>query len=646
MKGSLYKKIVAFSIVASVTILLLLTVFIFVFYRSITNSTYSHRMEKCAEMVQSIYDNYNLNFTEFPAYRISAKRFREDLLNACNSFELKYLYLYRPGHKDGTRLYYFSVASDPQEDMTIATDRGYGTVVNIPFRDIEQKIWDGEVPNGNILNSNNYGTYYTWYYPIYDSMGNVTALLGLDYDASDLLTSAVTTGLLFLLPVVAVVIILVILLLFEMRTRVFKPMRSLSEKMYSFEPTAPLDLSDIKRVGEIGDITNSFETMSDSIKEYISDIRALTEERANASAELNVARKIQMGMVPEHFELNDRFYEVSAFACPAKEVGGDFYSCFASGRYLYLMIGDVSGKGIAASMFMSMAMSVVREKLRSGLSPAEALNTSNDILCSENPEGMFVTLFAVIYDSFTGEIRYANAGHTKPLLISSENRFLEPDPGIALGLFEDADIKDDCLFLNKGEGFLIYTDGATDGVNSDKEFFGEDRILKTADPSLGAGNTKVLVDSIHSFVEDNPQFDDTTIITLFRSEEPSRLVRKELSVDLEAYDEIKDEMIGMIGLNPTSRKILLACEEVYANIVDYSGADSASALCALSESTFIVRFEDNGKAFDPINTVIPRKSFEEMDTGGMGISIVKQIATEVTYNRICDKNILTMMFEV
>ena len=644
IKGSLYRKIVVFGILVSVIVFVITAVLFGVVYVNVTLNTYNERMAKCAAVCQDLYKNTGLNFSEFAGYRVARKRFRDNLGEFANSYDLKYLYIYIPSRNMEMRTYMFSVATDPAEDEAVARERDYGTMINKPLRDIEKQVYEGKIPSGRSYTSNEYGSVYTWYFPIKDEYGDIVALLAMDLDITSYVTSVVAYGTLMITPVILVMMVILSLLLFYLKKRIFNPIGKLSDKMDNYDPDTPPDLSDIARVGEIGYITDSFESMSDSIRQYVKDIRVLSEEKANSSAELNIARRIQMGIVPDHFEIKDALYEVSAYANPAKEVGGDFYSFFRSGRYLYFMIGDVSGKGIAASMFMSVALSIVREKLRAGMTPAEALNSSNDILCEENPEGMFVTLFAGIFDPYIGELRFANAGHTKPVLISDEVRFLDPDPGIALGLFEDTDIKDDFIFIRKGESIMLYTDGATDAVNPSSEFFGEDRILETVSPEYGAENTKVLVDSIKGFACNTPQFDDTTIITIAHTDAPDKCVTRELPPVLESFDLFKDDIVGMIGMSAATRKILLACEEAFANIVSYSGADIIGARCTIVDNDLVVRFEDNGIPFDPLNAVLPEKDFDDLDTGGMGIIILRKTAKDILYFRIGSKNLLTITF--
>lgn len=645
MKDSLFKRIIISGISIALIIIVSGVALTAILYDKFVVRKYDESAEKCALAIQDVLIGFGTRLDTVADDPYSYDSIREMIRANASLFDFKYAYMYRPGPTEGTREYIFAVAPDNFLDDKVYQIRYYGTIVDVPFREVEQQVFEGTIPYGTTTNTNQFGRVYTWYVPFKDRNGEIKALIAFDYDASEYYLDLLKNSLYYVIPALFFLIAMLVLFSISIHRHIFVPMRLLSSKMRSYIPGGDIDLSDIKRQGEIDEIASSFEMMSDTITTYISDIKELSLEKANASAELNIARKIQSGIVPGSLSLKKDLYEVEAYACPAREVGGDFYTCFEVGRYLYMLIGDVSGKGIAASMFMTVTLSVVREKLRSGLSPAEALNASNSTLCEENPEGMFVTLFACIYDSFTGELRFANAGHTKPLLITSDKHFIEPEPGIALGLFDDPDIVDDCIFLKNGEGIMFYTDGVTDATDPDKNFFGEDRMLTSVDPSLGASNTNVLEKNIKDFIKDTPRFDDTTIFTLFHTKEPEHVVSYTVTPELESYDDFKDAMIEALGMNATTRKMLLACEEIFSNIVDYSGTDSIDLLFAADEHTAVVRYEDNGIEFDPTSPHLPQKDFDEMDTGGMGIMIVKQIASEIRYNRINGRNILTLTFE-
>jgi sigma-B regulation protein RsbU (phosphoserine phosphatase) len=269
---------------------------------------------------------------------------------------------------------------------------------------------------------------------------------------------------------------------------------------------------------EIREIADSYRQMTADICDYVARIETMTHERATAETELSVAQRIQLGLVPPTTELVGDRFEAFAFTHMAREVGGDFYdlSPLADGRVLFVL-ADVSGKGVSAALFMAMCRTLLHEKLCTLLDPAQALNEVNDIIEANNPENMFVTLEAGIFDPTSGLLTYANAGHTPPIIVGTG--YASPEAGIPLGIFEDAGIVNETIRLAPGQGLLLYTDGATDAMGADGEFFGEDRLLAAVGAATSPEDAVLsVVDAIGSFTDDHEQFDDLTLLSLFAKE--------------------------------------------------------------------------------------------------------------------------------
>lgn len=244
--------------------------------------------------------------------------------------------------------------------------------------------------------------------------------------------------------------------------------------------------------------------------------KRFTLERARAEALAATAREIQSGIVPQTKYYSETGVELFAAAQPAKAVGGDFYDIIPlTGGRIGIVMGDVSGKGVPAALFMSVIKTMIKDRLLSGMSPEEALNAVNNEICAENPKGMFATVFAGVFHGQDGKFEFANAGHTPPVRISSKNRFLEPDAGIAIGLFEDAGIIREEVFLKKGEGLFFYTDGATEAINAAKEPYGQERLLKVCDGDTAKSLIENVTADVAGFSYGLEQFDDLTMLALF-----------------------------------------------------------------------------------------------------------------------------------
>ncbi|MCH5211242.1 MAG: SpoIIE family protein phosphatase [Oscillospiraceae bacterium] len=571
---------------------------------------------------------------------------RDVLRSICRSLELEYLYLYIPNQDEQNIRFIMTVASDDENDKTVDRERGLNVVV--PRILTEQEI---TALNGNELakayaEKNSFGSVYSWSYPVYDSNGNVIALIGSDYRADAIYRQTIQETLLIIIPMMAVLLLVFLVELIAMRRKIFLPVKQISNRMKGFvtDSGANFEPMNIHSGDEMQEIADSFEKMSEDIREYLSSIEKLTAERVQASVELEIASRIQCGIVPERTVLTAESYEACAVARPAKEVGGDFYDCFTrnDGR-VCIVIGDVSGKGVAAAMFMAMAKTMLKDCLNSGLSPAQTLNTVNDALCSSNPEGMFATVFAAVLDTDSGVLRYANAGHTRPVIFGNSVEFLEVDAGIALGLFEDAGIIDCSVTLKNNSGILIYTDGATEAVNTQNEFFTEERLISAVRTISGAQQSvEALSDAVCDFSDGAEQFDDYTTLALYYSGVPKQTLK--LKPELSSLPELMDEVMKNAGKNSNEKKIVLACEEVFVNIVSYSNASCAEVSFKNLNGRLIVEFSDDGVPFNPLSQEQQDKDFEDFESGGMGIGLVKQLADKVNYRRENDMNILTLEF--
>lgn len=235
--------------------------------------------------------------------------------------------------------------------------------------------------------------------------------------------------------------------------------------------------------------------------------------------ELDVARRLQLSSLPTEFPVRDAF-SLHAEMRPAKEVGGDFYDVLMlPGERLALMVGDASGKGVAAAIFVAMTRSLLRAAIMRGASPAEALAQANDTLVADNPAMMFATVFVGILDCRSGRMVLANAGHDAP-------RRLRPDgtgaalhergaQGVALGVMEDMSYVDHVATLAAGETLLLFSDGVTEADRADGTLFGEARLVAALAAARGSGpaaTVRHIAGAVDTFAAGAPQADDITLL--------------------------------------------------------------------------------------------------------------------------------------
>lgn len=274
-----------------------------------------------------------------------------------------------------------------------------------------------------------------------------------------------------------------------------------------------------KRNDEIGVLSQSFVHMQSSLVRHIQELTESTASRERMERELQIARNIQMGMVPHDFDLGKKV-DLYASMVPAREVGGDLYDCFVQDDKLYLCIGDVSGKGVPASLFMSVARAMFRVVARQGLAPAEIARRINDTVSEKNDQMIFVTMFLAAVDLKTGVMEYCNCGHNAPVLFPGPDKapaFLDCLSNTALGIESGFDYEGQRVDDMRGKILFLYTDGLNEAENADHEQFGNDRMLAC----LGDGpflDSRSLIDrlseAVASHVAGAEASDDLTMLCL------------------------------------------------------------------------------------------------------------------------------------
>jgi sigma-B regulation protein RsbU (phosphoserine phosphatase) len=283
-----------------------------------------------------------------------------------------------------------------------------------------------------------------------------------------------------------------------------------------------VDIPEIRSQDEIAELAHAIAAMQEDLRTYIVDLTAATAAREKMESELKIARTIQKSFVPKQFPAfpGRRDFDLHAAMEPAREVGGDLYDFLLLDEHrLFFAIGDVSGKGIPAALFMAMCKSLLKGTSHKERDPAQVLGLVNTELCRDNDALMFVTVFCGVLDTRTGAVRYANAGHNPPVLVRAGGgaELLSVHRGLVLGAMEDSVYVNEDMVLSRGDALLLYTDGVTDARNTRMEFYGGQRLLEQAalHGALDmAGAVDALMEDIGLFVGAAPQTDDVTLLWL------------------------------------------------------------------------------------------------------------------------------------
>lgn len=282
------------------------------------------------------------------------------------------------------------------------------------------------------------------------------------------------------LIIVAVGLLLMLFFFIRIITRELQPLRRLADEAETIASGQfQTQLPDFGRIDEIGQLSQSFGNMQHSLVNYINELKTTTAQKASLESELNVASSIQMSMLPSVFPEREGL-DMYASMSPAKEVGGDLYGYLLAENSLYFCVGDVSGKGVPASLFMAQVTRLFRTLAGQHLLPAEICRQLNDALSGEeNQTDMFVTLFVGLVDLTTGHLSFCNAGHNPPVIGGGESggEFLKMLSNFPVGVLPGLEFQGEEVESIKNRPLFIYTDGLNEAENRAHEQFGDDRLL-------------------------------------------------------------------------------------------------------------------------------------------------------------------------
>ena len=330
---------------------------------------------------------------------------------------------------------------------------------------------------GQVLRDNKGGKYFVFYSPVETTQWTVAIVC----PRSELYAEVkLLRGILIILGILA--LLLMIALSYKGIRKVVAPVEEFSDVAKKIaQGDFSAELPEIRSKDELRELRDSFEYLQQSLVQYIDELKSTTANKERIESELRIARGIQMGMIPKIFppfpERDD--LALAAKLVPAKEVGGDLYDFFIEDEKLYFIIGDVSGKGIPASLVMAVTCRLFRSVASHLDKPAEIIASLNDSLADGNESNMFCTAFLGVLDLQTGLLRYCNAGHNAPFIIGADGRVVPMKiiPNLPLGLFGGFPYEGQEMQVDKQMMLYMFTDGVNEAENNEKTQFGDIRLM-------------------------------------------------------------------------------------------------------------------------------------------------------------------------
>ena len=447
-------------------------------------------------------------------------------------------------------------------------------------------------------------------------------------------------------------------------TSELQPLRRLAEEAETIASGQfDTQLPELQRIDEIGQLSQSFGNMQQSLVKYIEELKDTTIQKASIERDLSIASDIQMGMLPKKFPTKEDRDDVQLYASltPAKAVGGDLFDFYFRDEKLFFCIGDVSGKGVPASLFMAVTRSIFRTVSVHESMPDRIITIMNRTIADMNKTNMFVTLFVGVLDLPTGRLHYCNAGHDAPLLVGAGVGELHCDANIPVGFMPQWKYTLQEAHIFTGTTIFLFTDGLTEAEDINHAQFQMERVHEVAGQALAQQmqEPKELIGSmteaVHQFVGDAEQSDDLTMMAIqYIKQQHDVKLRKSIVLPndvkevskLTAFVEEVCEAMGFDGA--LTAQLTLAIEEAVVNVMKYAYPPQKRGDVTIEAQSNDLRLKftiiDSGMPFDPtvraeVDTTL---SAEDRPIGGLGIHLVRKIMDSINYERVDSLNVLTL----
>ena len=591
----------------------------------------------------------------------------------CNSSGSTFIYVIEPDTTDYRHITFIFSTKDHDSSYTLYDFGFVRDTTNDEYREKYKLLDDKESTQELVLRTKGYietDDHITAMVPVKDSWGRVVAILCVQRQM-DVLNSVRKEYLGKVAVAFAGLALLVIIgQSFFLHRTLLRPLKQISEEATRFAKenvAAEQKLQDkISNKDEVGILASSIDKMEEQVQMYVENLTEATAEKERIGTELRLATGIQQEMLPSVFPaFPDRSeFDIYASMDPAKEVGGDFYDFFLVDEdHLYLAIADVSGKGVPAALFMMASKIILANNALNGKSPADVLKETNEAICANNKEEMFVTVWLGILDLRTGLLKAANAGHEYPTLRRPDGSFelIKDKHGLVIGAMDGVKYKEYEVQLERGSKLFVYTDGVPEATDAENSMFGTERMLAALNEQVDASPEQILRNvraKVDAFAGDAEQFDDLTMLCLeYRGSSGGGRSPKVRELDIEAKEENLPQVFGVIEelLEGTDcpvgvvQQICIAAEEIFVNVASYAYAPDTGMVKVRAEladgsGPFRLTFTDSGIPYDPLAKEDPdvTLSAQERGIGGLGVYMTKKLMDRISYEYRDGCNVLTM----
>ena len=534
MKIPFIDRIAVKSIANIVATLALFSILISVIgYTSFTHAIlnqYSESAFKTADIAASVVDADRMD--EYAASGGATEEYMRvyNMLDSiCNRSRATFVYVIRPDLSDYAHItFLFSTMKAGQGYQHY--EFGYlRETTNDDYRQKYQKLYEEESERELVIRDRGYietDPHITAMVPLKGTDGKTKAILCVQYQMASVVKLRNSFVKKVLITMILVALAASLGQVLYLGRRLLHPLQIITKEASRFASENVMRdeklSSVIKNRDEIGQLAGAIDQMEEQIQSYVEKITFITAEEEKMKTELSLAARIQLEALPGNFpafpERNE--FDIYASMKPAKDVGGDFYDFFlVDDDHLCLVIADVSGKGIPAALFMMVSRTILANIAMMGMSPREVLEKTNDAICANNNEEMFVTVWLGILEISTGKVTAANAGHEYPVLKKPGRDFeiLIDKHGFVVGGMENVKYKEYEFNMEPGAMLFLYTDGLPEATNKEETMFGVELMMDALNESLDLSPKEILdhmKERVDGFVGSAPQFDDLTMLSL------------------------------------------------------------------------------------------------------------------------------------